>query len=106
MLLKKYLKLSSPLLALLLASACSGGQDMNEEPANSGVNSEESISGETENEVPAMEEMAPEEPTDGETNTEESTSGETGTGAPASEEITPEEETGEETSSEDPSTNQ
>jgi hypothetical protein len=66
MLFEKYWKLSAPVLALMLVSACNGGQDIEEEPA----------SGEIGTEIPANEEMAPEDTNDSEMNTEEPASSE------------------------------
>jgi hypothetical protein len=68
-------KLSAPMLALMLAAACSDGQDMNpqEEPASGEVNTEEPASGDTNVDEPAGGEVNTEEPASGDTNAEEPT---------------------------------
>ena len=68
---KKLLKLSAPVLALLLATACSDGQDeVNpDEEVNSDINVEEEspVNGDVETDEPASEELD----TDNEVETEE-----------------------------------
>ena len=92
----KYWKLSAPILAVLLATACSNtDSDIQEDltpqeeptsgevsPDNSDLNSEE----------PSSEEITPEEPSNGEINSED----------PSSEEITPEEPTNEDLNTDNP----
>jgi hypothetical protein len=93
---KKHWKLTAPVLAMMLAAACSDGQDMQEdiqdEPVNGDINTEEPLGGETDSEVPANDDMNMEEPTGEEADSE----------VPDSEEFVPEEPTGEETNPEDP----
>ena len=58
---KKLLKLSAPVLALLLATACSDGQNEEnlDEEVNTDINVEEEapVNGEVENDEPASEEL-------------------------------------------------
>jgi uncharacterized lipoprotein len=92
---KSLWKLSAPILAVMLTAACSSDQDMSpqEEPANGGINTEET-------DQPAGAEVNPEKPANAE-NTEDPTNEETESEEPSSGEVNPEEPTNGETSPEE-----
>ena len=80
----KFWKLSTPILAVMLAAACSDSQDEpvnddvspEEVPANGEMNTEDSLNDESNTDIPTTEEITPEEPTNEESNTEVPSSGE------------------------------
>ena len=95
--LKKWLKLSAPLLALMLATACSNGQEEvnpQDEPAGSELNEEDvPVDGGVETEEPASDDAETEEPASEDAETEEPASDDAKTEEPAASDLEAEGET-------------